>query len=288
VGGSTTICLYLDDEKAWPRRLMSLLNEGAPAPAYWVGNVGKSGHDTYHHLALLRGLREAPQVGTLIVLCGVNDLAHSIRASHEARRRMADSAVFDAGGAFNPTHPYFKQVFAYQALKSFMRSGARLDEEDERGLAYARRRQRRQEAAKDYPLPALGEHLRIFTGNLQAMAALCRGWGTRCVFMTQPTLWQDPMPPELEALTWFRPIPGTARTISSPELAKGMAAFNRAMLDFCRQERAECIDLAGQVPKDARHFFDDEHFTEAGSERVARVVAGYLAVNPSASPTRGR
>jgi lysophospholipase L1-like esterase len=280
VGGSTTMCLYLDDARAWPARLMALLNEGAPAPRYWVGNVGKSGHDTYHHLALLRRLPEASRVDAVIVLCGVNDLAHAVRASHQARRRMAPSSVFDAGGPFNPTHPYFKQAFAYQALKRLVRSADALYEEDERGHAYARRRQRRQEATPDYPLPALPEHLAAYTANLEAIAAFGRERGARVLFLTQPTLWQDPMPPELEALTWFRPIPGTTRTVSSPALARGMAAFNEAMLAFCRQRSLECLDLAPQVPKDARHFFDDEHLTEAGAERVAQAVAEYLRARP--------
>ncbi|HEX6737044.1 MAG TPA: SGNH/GDSL hydrolase family protein [Vicinamibacteria bacterium] len=283
VGGSTTICLYLDDAKAWPARLMALLNEGAPSPRYWVGNVGKSGHDTYHHLALLRRLPEASRVDAVIVLCGVNDLAHAVRASHEARRRMAASSVFDAGGPFNPTHAYFKQAFAYQALKRFVRSADAIYEEDERGHAYARRRQRRRQATPDYPLPALPEHLAAYTANLEAMAALCRERGARVVFLTQPTLWQDPMPPELEALTWFRPIPGTTRTVSSPELARGMAAFNEAMLAFCRQRSLECLDLAAQVPKAARYFFDDEHLTEAGADRVAQAVADYLRARPVAA-----
>jgi hypothetical protein len=282
VGGSTTLCLYLDDEKAWPRRLMTLLNEGGSSPTVWVGNVGKSGHDTYHHLALLERLREAPQADALIVLCGVNDLAHAVRASHEARRRLAPSAVFDSGGPLNPTHPYFKQAFAYQALRSFVGSTPREDEEDPRGQTYARRRQRRQEAVKDYPLPALDADLRIFGENLAALARRCRAWGTRCIFMTQPTLWQDPMPDDLEALTWFRPAIGTRRAISSPDLARGMAAFNDALLDSCRREGLECIDLASAVPRDSRHFFDDEHFTEAGAERVAQVVAGHLRAKPLA------
>jgi hypothetical protein len=290
VGGSTTICLYLDDEKAWPRRLMTLLNAGRPARPVWVGNVGKSGHDTYHHLALLERLREASQVDAVIVLAGVNDLAHSIRASHESRRRTAPSAVFDAGGPFNPSQPYVKQVFAYQALRSMVASTGlgRIDEEDHRGLAYAQRRQRRREATKDFPLPDLGPDLGIFQENLKALAALCRDRGTRCIFMTQPTLWQEPMPPDLEALTWFRPLPRTTRTISSPDLARGMAAFNDAILASCREERVECIDLARLVPRDARHFFDDEHFTERGSDQVAQVVAEYLRIMPLERGEKGR
>jgi lysophospholipase L1-like esterase len=289
VGGSTTICFYLDDDKAWPQRLMALLNEGGASPPAWVGNVGKSGLDTYHHLELLRRLPEAAQVDLVIVLAGVNDLAHSVRVPHHSRRRLAASSVFDAGGTLNPTQPYFKQAFSYRALRGLARVAGRssIDEEDERGRSYAQRRERRRRAAKDYPLPPLDADLRLYQENLAAIAALARASGSRVLFLTQPTIWQDPMPPELEALTWFRTLGGTGRTLSSPDLARGMALFNQAMLDFCREQpAAECLDLAPLIPKDAVHFYDDEHFTEAGSERVARAVADYLRAKPLGGTAR--
>jgi hypothetical protein len=279
VGGSTTICLYLDDEKAWPQRLMALLNAGGSSPRYWVGNVGKSGHDTYHHLELLRRLPEASQVRLVIVLAGVNDLAHALRVSRASRRRLAASAVFDVGGPTSPLLPYVKQTLAYQGLRLLARSAEkrRLDEEDPRGLIYDRRRARRRQAPRDLPLPELAADIRAYRDNLAAIAALCRGWGSRCLFLTQPTLWQDPMPPELEATTWFGPLRGTGRTLSSADLGRGMALFNQATLDLCRERAdAECVDLASEVPKDAVDFYDEEHFTEAGAERVAHVVADYL------------
>jgi hypothetical protein len=40
------------------------------------------------------------------------------------------------------------------------------------------------------------------------------------------------------------------------------------------------------VPKDAAHFYDDEHFTEVGSERVAQAVAEYLRAAPLAGEAR--
>src|SRR5262249_5987234 len=97
-------------------------------------------------------------------------------------------------------------AFSYKALRALLhvaRAGS-IDEEDERGLSYAQRRERRRQAAKDYPLPPLDDDLRIYKENLAAIASLARGAGRRVLFLTQPTVWQDPMPPELEALTWFR------------------------------------------------------------------------------------
>ena len=46
IGGSTTECLYLDETEAWPRILQQLLG----GEQVWVGNIGKSGLNTKHHI----------------------------------------------------------------------------------------------------------------------------------------------------------------------------------------------------------------------------------------------
>ena len=53
IGGSTTECLYLDDAKTWTQVLQDDLNE-TPSRAAWVGNAGKSGLDTRHHIFYLQ------------------------------------------------------------------------------------------------------------------------------------------------------------------------------------------------------------------------------------------
>jgi lysophospholipase L1-like esterase len=279
VGGSTTICLFLDDSEAWPQRVQERLRPRFTSERpIWVGNVGKSGRDSLHHLALMEALPEAAQVDVVLILAGVNDLKQSLRLPQATRERLAPSRVFDLGGPLSPSAPYFKQSDLYLALKGLAGRSASsgLEVEDIRGDAYTVRRQLRHAARKDYPLPDLTQRLADYRSTLSRIARLCRERGTRCIFLTQPTMWQDPMPPELEQLTWFLPIGSTGRTLSSADLARAMTAFNDAMLAVCAEESTECLDLARAVPKNSTVFYDDEHFTEAGADIVSGVVAEYL------------
>ena len=43
VGGSSTECLYLDTDKAWPYALQQMLNAQLQGERVWVGNIGRSG-----------------------------------------------------------------------------------------------------------------------------------------------------------------------------------------------------------------------------------------------------
>jgi hypothetical protein len=55
-----------------------------------------------------------------------------------------------------------------------------------------------------------------------------------------------------------------------------MRRYNARLLEFCRERNAECVELAARVPRTQEFFWDDLHLTEAGSRRVAEVVAAYL------------
>ena len=74
VGGSTTECLYLDQTEVWTSLLEKKLSE-AKHKSIWVGNVGRSGHNTRHHLLQLKYLiPQLPKIDAVIILAGVNDL----------------------------------------------------------------------------------------------------------------------------------------------------------------------------------------------------------------------
>jgi hypothetical protein len=55
-----------------------------------------------------------------------------------------------------------------------------------------------------------------------------------------------------------------------------MQRYNETLLRVCRERGVECIDAAARLPKDASIFWDDAHFTEEGSRRLAQIVADHL------------
>lgn len=280
VGGSTTACTYLDDSETWPHLLMQRLNERHPTRRIWVGNVGKSGHDTYHHIELLRRLPEAARVDLCIVLCGVNDFDHALRLPHDLRARIAPSRVFDVGGPCFPGTPCVKQTNLYRRARALLGRtplSAAMEVEDATGSSYELRRRARQRARHDYPLPDLSADLAVYRANLATIARLCAERGIECVFVTQPTLWSDPMPPEHERWIWSKPIGRSGRALSAADLARGMAAYNDAMRAYCAEAGVACVDLDAACPKNLSIFYDDEHFNESGARFVADALAEALA-----------
>ena len=297
VGGSTTLDTYLSDEETWSAVVMQALNANSPKERYWVGNVGKLGHDTFDHIELLDRLPEAGKVDSWLLLVGANDFARALRASVELRQRLAPSRAFDLGGPMDPTQPWFKQTYIYRSIKALVRarsswlrsrsssSEGSLRTEDTEGMVYEARRRRRRKAPKDYPLPVLDSRIDVYGKQLHRIAARCKDQAVRCIFMTQPTMWAEDMPEELEKWLWDPPIGGAA--ISTADLARGMAAFNQQLLEVCDNESLECLDLASALPKDTSVFYDDCHFNEAGARAVGRLVAEKILSERESSSRTG-
>jgi len=289
LGGSTTECLYLDQTEAWPHVLQDLLG-----PHVWVGNAGRSGLTTRHHrLQAETLLDEIPGIDVVIVLAGANDLC--IRLARDTAWAPVDFNSPEAVAplmqeAFEVRPPRFAagrrhhRTALHQALKKLSRllrpGGAT---QDPSGRVYqVWRRHRREAPVLRQRLPDLAPALAEYAANLRAIARTTARHGARIVFVTQPSLWRNDLPPDLQRLLWMGGL-GRYQKEAGHEyyaisaLVEGMAIYNRVLLDTCRQiPGAVCVDLAAELPRDTTMFYDDVHFNEAGSRRVAGILAGRI------------
>jgi lysophospholipase L1-like esterase len=293
VGGSTTECLYLDDSEAWPHLLESQLNEGAfhPSPV-WVGNVGKSGHTSTHHvLQVEKLLDQYPHIDLVLVLAGANDMIWVLQNSGYAPLGNTErSLAFAVGpGGWNETdvdYPFYKRTEIWRALRKAKENVlARHDADlvqDTTGAVYLRERSDRQQAARYVDtIPDLTAALDAYRDNLNAIADVAGAHGTEVVFATQPSLWMADMPMETSTLLWWgrighRGAAAPSDYYSTAALAMAMSAFNDVLLDVCGKRSLRCLDLASAVPRSATPFYDDVHFTEAGSRIVADAFVDFL------------
>ena len=274
VGGSAVECLYLDNEKAWPRLLGKQLAEHGREPI-WVGNAGRSGLNAVDHGTALRLLPEAGEADCWLVMCGVNDLGPMLQGDYAERKRQTLERTF-LGSVGPVRRPYYRNLLLYRRFmaRSADRSG-RAVLQDMDGKFYETLRRKRQAAPKTDALPALEPLLAEYAGSLREIARLARERGKRLVFATQPVLWQKDMPGRLEALIYGGQLPdGTF--LSAGALAEAMQAFNERMRTVAASAAAECFDLAAALPRTDAVFYDDCHLNEEGARQAARQLADYF------------
>jgi hypothetical protein len=99
--------------------------------------------------------------------------------------------------------------------------------------------------------------------------------GMRAVFLTQPIgFGTDSVWVRREARTVV--LFGKARPLSCATERRLRDAYNAALLEVCASDSLECFDLAAQMSGEPRWFYDGSHFSDAGSDRAAALIAGYL------------
>lgn len=292
LGGSTTICDYLDQTEAWPQLVQDELNGHRRDGPVWVANGGMSGLTTRHHLVALEHLPLGHlRFDALVLLLGVNDLSHRLARDtmydpyflirSEAKRTLLIE-TFTGTFDLRPGDPFYKRSATWQFLRRLKRViTQRQAAQDPVGEIYVRwRRHRQHSSGIRHELPDLSAALDEYASNVHRIIDIARSHSIRVVLLSQPALWDTAMPPNLEALLWLGGIgdfQSHGGTYYSPAaLQEGLTAYNRTLLEICRQRDVECLDLASMLAKDTTTFYDDVHFNEAGARSVAGLVAEYL------------
>lgn len=294
VGGSTTECLYLDDTEAWPYILQGKLS-GAKQMPIWVGNIGRSGRNTRDHILQLKYLLpQYPKIDAAIVLAGVNDL-HLKISDRQYDPQFTAKPIFET--AYKPRAfsmlPSEKPAYHYTRLgwwrtaqkfkHAYLDKVSDLPYMDQTGGSFVSWRRYRKNAKQIVDdMPDLTAALEEYRGNLDTIIDIARARSVRLIFVTQPTMWRSDLTQEEIDLLWGGGIDsfqlGKGVKYYSPvSLDKAMRQYNDTLLDVCRKQAIECVDLAGVFPKERAVFYDDVHFNEAGARLVAEILFKYLS-----------
>jgi len=273
VGGSTTICFYLDDKKTWPYRTQEKIKEHHPE--VWVGNGGIDGQSTRAHIIFMEEVAPKIKPDVVLVLAGVNDLGFSVS---EAYRRFGNPYDEKLNKRWNREwelkllHSRVVQL-AYK-WKMILWDKAVVEVDSPHHNYYPKPFEKRPPPFTGDPkrmLPKLGEYRQ----NLKRIIELGRSMDIQVVLMTQPSLYRDT--PYWDGIVggmyWIRKLKGQ---VSAATLWKFLDAYNRELMDVCREEEVACLDLAREIPGHFKFFYDVFHFTEAGADLVADKISAFL------------
>ena len=254
-GGSTTFdSLANRNETSWPWRLEEELRaRGLPVE---VWNAGLPTWTTLENtIALLtRDIELRPDL--LVLMQGFNDLQPAAHDPHD------------------PTYEHGHAERMLSALGFELEEPGLLDRSValERLRALFGRPPSRAEADVATVATAVSEAgLATYRRNLRTVIAIARAHGIEVVLVTQPL---RPAPAETPRdrrfLTEWLGIKAEA---VEGELAK----VNRILLEVAAQEGTMAVDAVGETSWQREDFWDPVHFANAGSDKLARLLAGRLA-----------
>lgn len=275
IGGSTTECLYVTNEKSWPWLLGTRLTTELGRDIL-VANIGRSGHFTLNHAYQLKHYEHIDKFGVVIIMCGINDVGTLLRDSYEKRVALIPKESFmnaAYGGAYYH-YSYFIRVL--KNMGRVDRVGVQINQ-DSAGEWHRKVRQKRQEQLVKNTITSTPAKLRlgldIYRSNLIKIIEQCSKQKQRLIFLTQATLYHKNMSNALKDLLTQHTETGAY----APEILEQVnLAYNNTLLDVCREHSILCVDLASLLKKDTSVLYDDCHFNESGCEKLVNVLLGPL------------
>ncbi len=282
VGGSTTECLYIDQQKTWPYILQNNLSS-AYRQDVWVGNIGRSGLSTTGNLIELKYLLpQYRKIDLIIALVGFNDFQSALLNTFIQNNLKSDREKIEMVFVKHPSRigRFYENSALWKIMQKFINYYSRRNKgivEDTAGSWYIGARNARKRASQtSNNLPDLTSSLTVFENNINEMIDLAKERSIRIIFLTQPYIWNKNLTPAEKDLLWFGFTDDKKNYYSVAALANGLKKFNLRLAEVCKRRNVECIDLESIIPQDTSVFYDDVHFNEGGCLKVADVVTGYL------------
>lgn len=272
VGGSTTQCFFLSDDKTWTARLGDRLDKSFRD--VWINNAGLDGHSTYGHLVLMEDQVAKLHPKVVLFLIGANDVARDPDVEFDAEN--IKGAI-----SFRSPTAFIKSLSPYSEVASLIANFYRSLNAYKEGLIHQKIELSKQgyidvspEVEEQYLAQYASEHyLHGFEERLRKLIEVSRSNGIQPVLLTQPLL-------EGAGIDDVTHV-DLARVIASPGHSGKMAwdlqeKYNDVTRRVGQEKGLLVVDLARELPKSSRYFYDFIHYTNAGADAIAGIIYQHL------------
>jgi lysophospholipase L1-like esterase len=299
LGASTTDQINQNLGDTWCGLLETQLNRSYASTGvrFETASLGRGGFRAVDDLAWAEDSLAALQPDAVILLLGINDLVFT--GARGYRYDRLDSSLARSrrrrGGGRPAEAPWQRRVcpMTLQVCRRLMllkhRIAAarqadapiRLDWDSEN---LPRLRKTYQALAEVDHVDRDPDPEKEFHDAADSLVASLAARHIRTIVLGQPVLWSNQLGDAEKSLLWF-PV-ATPKGPVRPNgtwLANEMSRYNTDLSAIASARGATFFNLEGRIPKTAEYFFDDCHYTDAGSGLVAKQVLP-LAVAALATP----
>lgn len=267
VGGSTTECKFLSDNKTWPELLKSDLKQFHSN--IWLNNAGLDGHSTFGHLVLLNDYLIRLHPDYILFLTGTNDVELD---------QPGDLDDQDIRGIHGHSIKYFiKSLVNYSETGTLLLSLYRNYLAYRKGLIHRERDPTQLDIGVTDSLTRKNKialqqsYLNRYAERLRELAAESAEHGIRPVFITQPALFGNVLDSATGIFMGNRMLDGYDCATNWEVLQ----LYNDEVRKL-RSQGISVIDLAEAMPKNSKYFYDFMHYTNAGAEKLASILSDSL------------
>ncbi len=284
LGGSTTACYYVDEDKRFPALVGRLLEKDTKLKVNSC-NSGVGGNFSLHSLDILLNKVIPLKPDLVIMMHNINDLAVLMYA------KSYWSKDFKKGHT-SPIVELHPKIIDTRLLVDYLIPNLYLELKSmEKWLRHTLRPKKaasQEDELRDFrgKKITLDQNFLVqeFKMNEQLFINICRARNITPVLMTMENRLKENPDPLIMQLT--KPLEKD-QGISYQEYKEIFDRFNQAIREVGAANRVLVIDLARKVPQEKEYIYDLVHFTTRGSELAARVIKEALQQQlPSLKPGR--
>lgn len=269
IGGSTTECHFLNDDKAWPFLLGKKLADSFPG--CWLNNAGLDGHSTYGHIVMLNDHVKQLRPSVILFLTGINDIENDGPDFHD-KLNMRNAYPDFLHWLFNNSEVLnvgLNLVRGWRAQRFNNTTGTMWVLDSNRRLMLSERLMQDRLALQ-------APYLKGYRQRLEELTDTCLAWHILPVLMTQPNQFGFGRDSLTGADLADYPVNPKDSLLNGKLVWEIEEKYNDVVRNICQEKGLPLIDLARSMPKNSYYFYDMSHFTNVGAERVSDLVAAAL------------
>jgi lysophospholipase L1-like esterase len=265
LGGSTTECTLISDGKTWCDILAKKLK--SRFSPIWLNNGGLNGTTTFGHIIFMEDYIVKIRPKVILFLVGANDFGLLAPWEYDRQHLKKPVTSWLASGwekliQESEVLDYALNFYRYSKAKRMGLTHPILDFPHLKHV----------EISPEKEQASLREHqekyLKAYAQRLTRLIELCRENGIEPVFITQPAVFGDLIDPstgtdlaKAESWSWNGKV-----------LWEILELYNDTVRITAAQHQAYMIDLAKEMPKNTKYYYDTYHFTNAGCQQVAEII----------------
>ena len=264
VGGSTTACEFISDNKTWCDLLA--INLKNKFKYLWLNNAGLDGHSTYGHIVLMEDyiIKIRPKV--VLFLIGANEI------------KLETSRVYDNQQFKKPLAGLFAlwdNLVNKSEVLNYSINFFRFSKAKRRGITHT---PWNFYSMQQFDIPAeevsrilleqKQKYLTPYAERLNRLIVISRQNSIEPVLITQPSVFGDLIDP----ITGINLARGGTFDWNGKLFWQILELYNDVVRNIAAEHHVGLIDLAREMPKTTEYYYDTFHFTNTGCEKVAEII----------------
>ena len=255
IGGSTTECLYLSDDKTWSYLLeRKLKKDFSPL---WLNNAGLDGHSTFGHMILLRDYVVELKPTIALFLFGINDIGSTKCPIFEK-----DDDIKDILARKSEVASLLLNIYRIVKAKSKELGHTIVNLHEKETIDFPE-----EEIQKELTRHEK-EYIKSYEARLLKIIDICRKNNIDPVFVTQPYLLGDVVD-EYTGIYLGNIKAGQYNGIFYWRI---LDLYNRTTQRIAKENGVFVIDLANELPKNSEYFYDYMHYSNKGAEKISEIL----------------